>query len=139
VAAKRIILTEPIAELFLNHITKAFSEIEPSSPFDELTGYGSLCTLKVAEELENLINQSVEADAKVLVGGKRNGAFIEPTKLTSIQRGCSAFEEELSGPFAVVFTIPDETATIELANDTPFGFGGSVYTSDEARGRRVVE
>jgi succinate-semialdehyde dehydrogenase/glutarate-semialdehyde dehydrogenase len=139
IAAKRIILTEPVAEEFLNRVTKAFSEIKPGDPLDEATGYGPLCTLKAAEQLEDQINRSVAAGAKVLVGGKRDGAFLEPTIITNIQRGTPAFDEEMFGPVALVFVVPDEAAAVELANDSPFGLGGSVYTSDEVRGRRVAE
>jgi succinate-semialdehyde dehydrogenase/glutarate-semialdehyde dehydrogenase len=139
IAAKRIILTKPVAEEFLNRVTKAFSELKPGDPLDESTGYGPLCTLKAAEQLEDQIDRSVTAGAKVIVGGKRNEAFIEPTIITNIQRGTPAFDEEMFGPVALVFVVPDEAAAIELANDSPFGLGGSVYTSDEARGRRVAE
>ena len=139
IAAKRIILTEPIAEEFLSRVTKVFREIKPGDPLDEATGYGPLCTLKAAKQLEDQINRSVAAGAKLLVGGKRDGAFIEPTIITDIKRGTPAFDEEMFGPVALVFVVPDEAAAIELANDSQFGLGGSVYTSDETRGRRVAE
>ena len=139
VAAKRIILVESIAEEFLRRATEAFGKLQPGDPLDPSTGYGPLCTAKAAEELERQVDASVAGGAKVAIGGKRDGAFYTPTILTDIPRGTPAFDEELFGPVAVVFVVPDEEAAIDLANDTPFGLGGSVYTSDPERGRKVAE
>ncbi len=139
IAAKRIILVESIAQEFLMRAKEAFAKLKPGDPMDASTGYGPLCTLKAAEQLEDQINRSVAGGAKILVGGKRDQAFIEPTILTHIEKGTPAFEEEMFGPVACVFVVPDETAAIELANDSDFGLGGSVYTTDEERGRRVAE
>ncbi|MEM6455904.1 MAG: NAD-dependent succinate-semialdehyde dehydrogenase [Acidobacteriota bacterium] len=139
VAAKRIILDKAIADEFLTRVTEAFEALEPGDPMDESTGYGPLCTEKAAIELEDQIQRSVAAGARLVTGGKRDGAFIQPTILTDIQKGTPAFEEEMFGPVANVFVVSDEEAAIELANDSEFGLGSSVYTTDEARGRRVCE
>ncbi|GAB2902777.1 NAD-dependent succinate-semialdehyde dehydrogenase [Microbulbifer echini] len=138
-AAKRIILTEPIAKEFLQRATKLFQALKPGNPLEESTDYGPLCTEKAAEQLEEQVNQSVTAGARLLVGGKRKGAFIEPGILTEIPEGSPAAEEELFGPIACVWIVPDEEAAIKMANDSPFGLGGSVYTRDHERGHRVAE
>ncbi|SHE60353.1 succinate-semialdehyde dehydrogenase / glutarate-semialdehyde dehydrogenase [Microbulbifer donghaiensis] len=139
IAAKRIILVESIADEFLTRVTKRFQELKAGDPLDESTGYGPLCTEKAAIEVEDQINRSVASGATVTVGGKRDGAFIEPTILTNIGRGTPAFDEEIFGPVACVFIVKDEAEAIALANDSQFGLGGSVYTTDEARGVRVAE
>ncbi|WP_425400309.1 NAD-dependent succinate-semialdehyde dehydrogenase [Aeoliella sp.] len=139
IAAKRIILVESIADEFLARATKLFAELEPGDPLDESTGYGPVCTEKAAIELETQINKSVEAGAKVLVGGKRDGAFIEPTILTDIPKGSPADCEELFGPVAIIHIAKDEEDAIRIANDSEFGLGGSVHTNDLERGRRVAE
>jgi succinate-semialdehyde dehydrogenase/glutarate-semialdehyde dehydrogenase len=139
VAAKRIILVETIADEFIQRVTRVFKELQPGDPLDDATGYGPLCTLNAAKQIEDQINRSVENGAEILVGGKRNGAFIEPTLITNIQRGTPAFDEEIFGPVACVFIVPDEAAAINPANDSQFGLGGSVYTTDEERGIRVAE
>ncbi|MEM9802691.1 MAG: NAD-dependent succinate-semialdehyde dehydrogenase [Planctomycetota bacterium] len=139
VAAKRIILHESIADEFLIRAKKAFEALAPGDPLDEATGYGPLCTEKAAIELEDQIERSVDAGAKLLTGGSRDGAFIEPAILTEIKKGTPAFEEEMFGPVANVFVVASEDEAIELANDSDFGLGGSVYTTDEERGRRVCE
>jgi hypothetical protein len=106
---------------------------------NEATGYGPVCTEKAAIELENQINKSVEAGAKILVGGKRDGAFIEPTIMTDIPKGSPADCEELFGPVALIHIVKDEEDAIRVANDSDFGLGGSVHTNDLERGRRVAE
>lgn len=139
IAAKRIILVESIAQEFLDRATKMFAELKPGDPMDEATGYGPVCTEKAAIELENQINKSVEAGAKILVGGKRDGAFIEPTIMTDIPKGSPADCEELFGPVALIHIVKDEETAIRVANDSDFGLGGSVHTNDLERGRRVAE
>lgn len=139
VAAKRIILHEKIAEEFLARARAAFEALEPGDPMDEATGYGPLCTEKAAIELEDQVQRSVAAGATLLTGGARDGAFFRPTILTDIERGTPAFEEEMFGPVANVFVVADEEEAIALANDSEFGLGGSVHTTDPERGLRLCE
>lgn len=79
--------------------------------------------------------------ARVLVGGKRiagqAGAFMQPTILTDISQSNPAYREEFFGPVALFFRVPDEDAAVALANDSPFGLGGSVFTQDIERGKRL--
>ena len=139
IAAKRIILDESIAEEFLDRATKRFAALKPGDPLDEATGYGPVCTEKAAIQLEDQINKSVDAGAKILVGGKRDGAFIEPTIMTDIPKGSPADRGELFGPVAIIHIAKDEEDAIRIANDSDFGLGGSVHTNDLERGRRVAE
>ncbi|TWT32175.1 Succinate-semialdehyde dehydrogenase [NADP(+)] 1 [Posidoniimonas corsicana] len=139
IAAKRIILDESIAEEFLNRATKRFAELKPGDPLDQATGYGPVCNEKAAIQLEKQINDSVAAGAKILVGGNRDGAFIEPTIMTDIPKGSPADCEELFGPVAIIHIAKDEEDAIRIANDSDFGLGGSVHTNDLERGRRVAE
>ena len=139
IAAKRIILVESIAQEFLERATRLFGGLEPGDPLDESTGYGPVCNEKAAIQLEQQINESVAAGAKLLVGGKRDGAFIQPTIMTDIPKGSPADCEELFGPVALIHIAKDEEDAIRIANDSDFGLGGSVHTNDLERGRRVAE
>lgn len=139
IAPKRIILTEPIAQAFIDGVAEKFRALEPGDPLDESSGYGPLCSEDAAKKLEDQVQRSVDAGAKLIVGGKRNGAFIEPTILTDIPAGCPAAEEELFGPVACMFVVPDEEAAVAMANDSEFGLGASVFTCDHERGQRVAE
>lgn len=139
IAAKRIILVESIAQEFLDRATRLFASLEPGDPLDESTGYGPVCNEKAAIQLEQQINESVASGAKLLVGGKRDGAFIQPTIMTDIPKGSPADCEELFGPVALIHIAKDEEDAIRIANDSDFGLGGSVHTNDLERGRRVAE
>lgn len=139
IAAKRIILVESIAQEFLDRATRLFGSLEHGDPLDESTGYGPVCSEKAAIQLEQQINESVAAGAKLLVGGKRDGAFIQPTIMTDIPKGSPADREELFGPVALIHIAKDEEDAIRIANDSDFGLGGSVHTNDLERGRRVAE
>lgn len=139
IAAKRIILVESIAQEFLDRAIRLFASLEPGDPLDESTGYGPVCNEKAAIQLEQQINESVAAGAKLLVGGKRDGAFIQPTIMTDIPKGSPADCEELFGPVALIHIAKDEEDAIRIANDSDFGLGGSVHTNDLERGRRVAE
>ena len=80
--------------------------------------------------------------ARVVMGGKRiagqAGEFMQPTILTDISAKNPAFHQEFFGPVALFFRVPDEAAAVALANDSPFGLGGSVFTQDIERGKRVA-
>ena len=139
ISPKRIILVESIAEEFLNKVKAHLQELTPGDPTKEGYHYGPLSTEKAAIDVEAQIKKSVEGGAKLLLGGKREGAFIQPTILTDIPSGTPAFDEEIFGPVANVFVVKDEAEAIKVANDSQFGLGSSVYTENEARGIRVAE
>lgn len=139
ISPKRIILVESIADKFLAKVKEHLHELQPGDPTKEGNHYGPLCTEKAAIDVEAQIKKSVEGGAKLLLGGRRDGAFIQPTILTDIPKGTPAFDEEIFGPVANVFIVKDEAEAIKVANDSQFGLGSSVYTEDEARGLRVAE
>ncbi len=108
---------------------------------DRATELGPLSSEDAAVQLANPVQRSVAAGAKVLLGGKRPnlpGAFIEPTILTNLKPGIPAYHEELFGPVASFYRVKNEEEAIQLANDSDFGLGGSVFTRDIARGERVA-
>jgi Aldehyde dehydrogenase family len=87
------------------------------------------------------VDLAVSKGATVTMGGKRidsRGSFMAPTISTNITAENPAFREEFLGPVALFFRVKDEEAAIALANDSDFGLGGSVFTKDVARGKRVA-
>ena len=141
VAAKRFILHEKIADTFLKRFKTALEALVPGDPMDPKTTLGPLCTKGALELVESQIKMAVDGGAKVLLGGKRinrPGYFLEPTILTDITPENPAFHVEFFAPVAMVFRVKNEKEAIALANDSPYGLGGSVITKDVERGKRIA-
>ena len=141
VAAKRFIVVEELADKFLEKFQAALKVLKPGDPMDEKTTLGPLSTESALLALLKQIDKAVADGAKVLMGGKRidrAGSFMEPTILTDIKPRNAAFREEFFGPVALFFRVKNEEEAIALANDSDFGLGGSVFTKDVARGKRVA-
>jgi succinate-semialdehyde dehydrogenase/glutarate-semialdehyde dehydrogenase len=140
-AAKRFIAVEAVADKFLAEFKKALSALKAGDPMDEQTTLGPLSTEAALVTLLAQVDAAVAHGAKVELGGKRidrPGAFMEPTILTHVEPGNPAFRDEFFGPVAMFFRVKDEDAAVALANDSDFGLGGSVFTKDLARGKRVA-
>ena len=141
VASKRFIAVESIADEFLEKFKNKLSEIVVGDPIDPTTHLGPLCTEAAAIHIIDQIKRAVVGGAKILIGGTRvdrEGAFVEPTILTDVAPSNPIYYEEFFGPVALFFKVKDEAAAIVLANDSPFGLGGSVFTQDIERGKRVA-
>jgi succinate-semialdehyde dehydrogenase/glutarate-semialdehyde dehydrogenase len=142
VASKRFIAVESIADEFLSKFKNKLSAIVVGDPMDPKTQLGPLSSEAAAVQLADQVNKAVAEGAKIVLGGKRPdrpGAFMEPTILTDIKPGMAVYHEELFGPVAAFYRVKDEQAAIDLANDSPFGLGGSVFTKDIKRGERVAD
>ncbi len=142
VASKRFIAVEPIADEFIHKFREKLSHIKVGDPMDPITELGPLSSEDAAVQIADQVQRSVDAGAKLLLGGKRvdrPGAFMQPTILTDLKPGMAAYHEELFGPVASFYRVKDEAAAIVLANDSPFGLGGSVFTQNIERGKRVAD
>jgi succinate-semialdehyde dehydrogenase/glutarate-semialdehyde dehydrogenase len=141
VASKRFIVVEAVADRFLEKFTTAMGGLKTGDPMDKATTLAPLSSSEALDKLADQVDWAVMKGARVVMGGKRvggPGAFMQPTILTDIEPGNPAYGEEFFGPVALFFRVPDEDAAVALANDTSFGLGGSVFTKDIARGRRVA-
>ena len=142
VASKRFIAVESIADEFLKKFKDKLSKLKVGDPTDPTTELGPLSSEEALLHLLDQIKRSVDAGATVLLGGNRvncPGAFMEPTILTGIGIENPAYYEELFGPVASFYRVKDEQEAIDLANDSPYGLGGSVFTQDIERGKRVAD
>lgn len=141
VASKRFIAVESIADVFLEKFKTKMAALVVGDPMDDTTNLGPLCTEAAAVKIAEQVKRAVEGGAKVLLGGKRvnrEGAFMEATILTDISPENPVYYEEFFGPVALFFKVKDEEEAIALANDSPYGLGGSVFTQDIERGKRVA-
>jgi succinate-semialdehyde dehydrogenase/glutarate-semialdehyde dehydrogenase len=140
-AAKRFIVVEAVADTFLAAFKTALGELKAGNPMDEKTTLGPLSSESALVQLLAQVEVAVAHGAKIEMGGKRidrPGAYMEPTILTHVEPGNPAFRDEFFGPVAMFFRVKDEDAAIALANDSDYGLGGSVFTKDLARGKRVA-
>ena len=142
IAAKRFIVADAIADEFERRFVKSMQALRVGDPMDEATDVGPLATAQILEDLDRQVRRSVAAGARVLTGGvrlDRPGNYYAPTVLTGISKGAPAYGEEIFGPVAALFRVPDIEAAIRLANDTAFGLGASVWTGDEHEGERFID
>lgn len=141
IAGKRFIAVEAVADQFLARFKTALAALKPGDPMDEATTLGPMSTESALVTLLDQVKRTVDKGATVVMGGKRlnrAGAFMEPTILTNIKADNPGYSEEFFGPVALFFKVKNEEEAIALANDSDFGLGGSVFTKDIARGKRVA-
>jgi succinate-semialdehyde dehydrogenase/glutarate-semialdehyde dehydrogenase len=133
IAAKRILLHESIYDLAVEQLTHAVAALRVGDPYAATTDIGPLALERFAVELEDQVRRAVQAGGTVVVGGHRGAAgtaFFEPTILTGLPRATAIAHEEFFGPVMLVDKFQTAAEAIEVANDSPFGLGASVWTSD---------
>jgi succinate-semialdehyde dehydrogenase/glutarate-semialdehyde dehydrogenase len=138
-AAKRFIVVDDLYDEFLEKFTETLDAAKPGDPTAEDTAVGPLSSETAADRLEDQVKRAVEGGAEVVVGGHRDGNFFEPTILTNIEPGDEASQEEFFGPVAQVYRVGSEEEAVDLANQTPFGLGSYVMTTDKEQGERVAD
>jgi succinate-semialdehyde dehydrogenase/glutarate-semialdehyde dehydrogenase len=141
IAAKRFIVHERIADDFEKRFVQAMQSLVVGDPTDPQTHVGPLAARQLVVDLERQVNESVQRGATLLTGGKplaRRGFFFEPTVLANIPRDAPAFSEELFGPVASVFRADDAADAVRIANDSRFGLGASVWTTEVAEAARFA-
>ena len=141
-ASKRFIVVEALADRFLEQFQTAMQAFKPGDPLDSKTTLAPLSSAQALKTLLAQVDEAVEHGARILMGGKRiegqTGEFMQPTILTDIKADNPSYQQEFFGPVALFFRVPDETTAVALANDSPLGLGGSVFTQDVERGKRVA-
>jgi succinate-semialdehyde dehydrogenase/glutarate-semialdehyde dehydrogenase len=141
IASKRFIVVESMLDEFLPRFIAATEQLKLGNPLDESVTLGPLASDAALQLILRQIQEATSNGAQIVLGGRRAGevgAFLKPTILTNITRDNPAYRQEFFGPVAMVFPAKGEEEAIAIANDSPFGLGGSVYTSDIERGKRVA-
>lgn len=141
-SSKRIIVVDEIYDTFLAEYIKGVSALRAGDPFDPQTTLAPLSSQGAADELKVKIRQAVSFGAKAQEVGPSvptKGAFVQPTILTNLDEQNAARYWEFFGPVSMFFRAKDEADAVRIANDSPFGLGGSVFTSDTKHGAEVAK
>jgi succinate-semialdehyde dehydrogenase/glutarate-semialdehyde dehydrogenase len=141
IGAKRFIFVGPRIKEFLAMFRAALETLKVGDPFDETTTLGPLSSEAALTLLLKQVDEAVSHGAKILTGGKRvdrKGSFMQATILTDITPDNPAYRQEFFGPVALILPAKDEEEAIAIANDSPFGLGGSIYTKNIEHGKRVA-
>ncbi len=140
---KRMIVMDDIYDDFVAELAKHASGLKPGDPKEEAEGtFAPLSSRAAAESLAEQLRDAVNKGAVVHAGGNipdGPGAYFEPTVLTGVTPEMRAYKEELFGPVAVVYKVSSDEEALALANDTPYGLGAAVFSTDEERARKVAE
>ena len=141
IAAKRFIVVESILDEFRSKLLEAMKTQKWGDPFDEDVNIGPMVNIWSRDEVHEQVVASIKKGAELLVGGEVldvEGAFYPATLLDNVKPGMPAFDDEIFGPVASIIPVNDEAEAIKLANQTPFGLGGAVFTKDVEKGERIA-
>ena len=130
-AAKRFIVAADIYDDFVDRFTKKVLETAE--------GLAPLSSAAAAERLAEQVDNAVADGAKLVSGGERKGAFFPPGVLTNVSPKSPSYREELFGPVATIYKVGSEDEAVQVANDTPFGLGSYVFTTDPEQAKRVAD
>jgi succinate-semialdehyde dehydrogenase/glutarate-semialdehyde dehydrogenase len=136
-AAKRFIVHEDLYDPFMEKFAAAMGDWKPGDPTGD-AAMGPLSSSTAAERLQDQLDRAKKDGAKVVLGGERKDNFFSPTILADIPEGAKARYEEFFGPVASVYKVGSEDEAVKLANDTPFGLGSYVFTTDADQAERVA-
>jgi len=142
VSSKRMIIADEVYDDFLEQYTAGVAQLQAGDPFDPATTLAPLSSQSAADELKVKINEAIALGAIATEVGPKvpsQGAFVQPTILTNISEDNPARNWEFFGPVSMLFRAKDEADAIRIANDSPFGLGGSVFTSDPEHGLEIAK
>jgi succinate-semialdehyde dehydrogenase / glutarate-semialdehyde dehydrogenase len=142
IGAKRFIIADAVYDQFKTEFVRLVGQAKYGDPLDPKTSIGPLARTDLRDELHQQVVKSREMGATVLIGGfvpEGKAPFYPPTVLENVVLGMPAYHEELFGPVAVLFRAKTEEEAIRIANDTVFGLGAGVFTSDIHKGKVLAE
>ena len=142
IASKRFIVMEKVADEFLSKFKAKMNALQLGDPMDKNTQLGPLSSEDALNTILEQVNKAVSQGAKIEIGGKKaaiKGAFMEPTIISNITSKMDIYQEELFGPVASFYIVKSTEEAIALANDTEFGLGGSIFTKDLEKAKKIAD
>ncbi|ATA18481.1 succinate-semialdehyde dehydrogenase/glutarate-semialdehyde dehydrogenase [Gibbsiella quercinecans] len=141
VSSKRMIIVDSLYDEFVKRYSAAVAELRAGDPLDEQTTLAPLSSQGAADEVKEKIELAVSHGAHAVEVGEAvpsKGAFVQPTILTNVTPENPAYHMEFFGPVSMLFRAADEDDAVRIANDSPFGLGGSVFSGDPQHGAAVA-
>ncbi|RYD51297.1 MAG: NAD-dependent succinate-semialdehyde dehydrogenase [Sphingobacteriales bacterium] len=141
VSAKRFIVVPDVLQAFTDGLVAAFRNRTFSDPLSEASILGPMARTDLRDELHEQVQKSIAAGARLLLGGtlpEQDGAWYPPTILANVRPGMPAYEEELFGPVAAIIPAQNEADALRIANDTVYGLGGAIFSTDTARAEQLA-
>lgn len=141
ISPKRIIVPETNSKEFIEKAKSFFEKVIVGDPLDPATQLAPLNSENAVQEVIKQVENAVRQGAELVFGGKRikrSGAFMEPTILTGVKKGMDAYSEEIFGPVLVIYSVKDIDEAVELANDTEFGLGGTIFGTNTDKAVEVA-
>jgi len=142
IATKRFFVVKKIANEFIEKLIQKTEKLNVGDPFSDQTDMGPLVNSKSVENMEKVVSDAVQKGAEVLTGGERvksKGSFYKPTLLKNVTSNMMVLQEEVFGPVAPISIVDGEMEAIQLANDSKFGLGASVWTEDLDKAEKLSE
>jgi succinate-semialdehyde dehydrogenase/glutarate-semialdehyde dehydrogenase len=142
VAAKRFIVVKSLRKEFEQRMTEAFEATTwGGDPMDKSMDIGPMARLDLRDALQEQVNESTAAGAKILCGGKipeGPGAYYPPTVLTNVKKGMPAYDEEMFGPVAAIIEARDEADALRKANDSIYGLGAAIFSKNKKHAEQLA-
>jgi succinate-semialdehyde dehydrogenase/glutarate-semialdehyde dehydrogenase len=138
IAAKRWIVEQSVLGDFTDRVSTLLGQMKQGDPFLADTDMGPMARPDLATELSLQMRKTIAQGASLILGGKQDSANFQPTLLTGVQPRMTAFDEETFGPLAVIISANDEQHAIQMANQTPFGLGSALWTTDLDKARKLA-
>lgn len=142
ISPKRVIVTEKVADVFIDAYSAVFASQKIGDPLDPQTTLGPLSSPIAVDTLQAQYDDAIAKGAKVLVEGGRMpgpGAYFKPAVLAGITADMRLYREEAFGPIGIIYRVADADEAVALANDNPYGLGGTVYGQDLGEANRVAQ
>jgi succinate-semialdehyde dehydrogenase/glutarate-semialdehyde dehydrogenase len=133
IAAKRFIVAESVSQRFIDKFVELTEKLKIGNPMDSETNIGPLVSRRQVDEIKEQVRDAIEKGAYPIISGgeiKGDGFFYLPTVLSNVSRKMRVMHEETFGPIAPIITFKTEEEAIEIANDSEFGLGASIWSRD---------
>lgn len=141
-AAKRMIVHESLVDEFTIRLGKAIDEFHYGDPLEQGVTHGPMSSKDAMDRALSQVREAVNHGATLLSGAEqldREGFFMKAGILTNMKKDNPVYYQEIFGPVATIYSVPDEAAAVALANDSPYGLGGTIHTRNVERGRQLAE